>query len=541
VASATIHGSFPGDRDAPSTFTGCEPGSAAAACNTTVAPTARSPAMTKNLSERDAAEVDRQTASIRRVDARFVAPLHVRSAVVLGDLEGWREGLEIVGVDVRASGKADLAVTTRDRVDQAAATGAEMVAVEGGGARDLARAGFVVSRYLPRPRLDHPTLLVALDHPDAARYAALYASGSRSGWKAMRNQLAAELLKRRLVTREKRELTVGLQRPGPPLVVAAATDYGVPRDAQWFLSLGRGDQLSRNVFHLFETGSAEPSWVLKFVRVPGYRDPFDRDEHGLRLAQATPAAAAHAPRLVGRFEAAGIDASLETAARGESLLRLLASNVPRKDRLRRIDAIAGWIVDLGAQTLADPAALNPERQRLLRDVIPHWTDRGATRTLVDSLPEVRPVLQHNDLGSWNILVDETSFTAVDWESARAHGLPLWDLAYFLTDVLASLGEPPEDGWDEWFVRLYSGELPQSDVLFRWIRRAVDAAAVPADAVGPILTLGWLHHALSHVHRGAALQRAKAIGYSSPPRLERVAARWLETPGLGPSWSQWQRG
>jgi hypothetical protein len=497
--------------------------------------------MTEELPRQDVADVDRQTASIRRVDARCIAPTRVRTATVLGDLDAWREGLELVGVDVRtaAGAKPDLVVAPPALVGEAVATGADVIAVEGGGARALTQAGYTVERYWPRPRIENPTLLLALGHPHAARYAALHASGSRSGWRATRNRVAAALLKRGLLRRTTGALTVGLRRPAPPLVVAAAGDLGVPRDAQWFMTLGRGDQLSRNVFHLFEAGSAAPSWVLKFVRMPGYRDPFDRDERGLRLAEGASVAAAHAPRLVGRFEADGVDASLETAAHGELLARLLAADTSSPEKLRRIERIAQWIVDLGAETRADPAALEPERERLLREVVPPWREHGAGDDLVQSLSPLSPVLQHNDLGSWNILVDDRSFTAVDWESARAHGLPLWDLAYFLTDVLAPLDAPEGEGPDARILRLYRGEHPHSRLLFQWIARAVEASAVPPEAVGPIITLGWLHHGLSHFHRRAALEREKAIGYPSPPPLERLAKLWLTSPGLGPSWDRWR--
>jgi hypothetical protein len=494
--------------------------------------------MTEEL-PRDVADVDRQTASIRRVDARCVVPWRVRRAAVLGDLDAWREGLELVGVEVTADGKPDLAVAPPGLLDEAVATGADAIAVEGGGARALARAGYHVTRYLPRPRIENPTFVLALAHGDAARYAALHATGSRSGWRAARNRVAASLLKRRLLPARASALTVGLRRPAPPLMIGAAGDLGVPRDAQWFMTLGRGDQLSRNVFHLFEPGAAAPSWVLKFVRSPGYRDPFDRDERGLRLAAASPVAAAHAPRLVGRFEADGLDASLETAARGELLARLLAGGASRSDQLRRIEEIARWIVDLGAATRADAAALEPERERLLRDVVAPWAKHGAGDDLVRSLPPIAAVLQHNDLGSWNILVDDRSFTAVDWESAREHGLPLWDLAYFLTDVLAPLDAPATERPEDRVVRLYRGEHPHSQRLFDWTAHAVEATAVPPDAVGRIVTLGWLHHGLSHFHRRAALEREQAVGYPSPPPLERLATVWLTTPGLGPGWDRWR--
>jgi hypothetical protein len=338
-----------------------------------------------------------------------------------------------------------------------------------------------------------------------------------------------------------RALVVGLKRVAPPLIVSAAGEFGVPPSSQWFLTLGRGDQLSRNAFQLFEPGSAVPSWVLKFVRVAGYREPFDRDERGLAIAAGSPTTAAHAPRLVARFEVEGIDASLETAAVGELLKRLLESRLPRSEGIRHIEKIAAWVVEISRRTKAAPDALEAERARLLQDVVPAWAELGGRAALVHSLPPIPSVLQHNDLGCWNIVVGDGSFTALDWESARSHGLPLWDLAYFLTDALATLDGIRGDEWGRFVVGLYRGELSHSRLLFDWIRRGAEATAVPADAVGPILTLGWMHHGLSHVARGAALANARAVGYPSPTPLGKVARLWLTAPGLGPGWRSWRDG
>src|SRR5207249_2997999 len=120
------------------------------------------------------------------------------------------------------------------------------------------------------------------------------------------------------------------------------------------------------------------------------------------------------------------------AAVGELLKRLLESRLPRREGIRHIERIAAWIVEISRRTKAAPDALEAERARLLQDVVPAWADLGGRPELVHSLPPIPPVLQHNDLGCWNIVVGDGSFTALDWESARSHGLPLWDLAYFLT-------------------------------------------------------------------------------------------------------------
>jgi hypothetical protein len=202
--------------------------------------------------------------------------------------------------------------------------------------------------------------------------------------------------------------------------------------------------------------------------------------------------------------------------------------------------VAEWIVHVGKDTAAGPDALAEERRRLTEEIIPPWSEQGASAELVSALPPVAAVVQHNDLGSWNIVVGDGGFQVLDWESARERGLPLWDLFYFLADALAIL-DGSTDGEERHLhtTRLFAGSLPLSSVLFRWTRRAVAEAGVPPEAVGKIATLGWLHHALSPVGRSSAL--ATFTGRSAQPvhGTERVAATWLADPALGASWDRWR--
>ena len=108
--------------------------------------------------------------------------------------------------------------------------------------------------------------------------------------------------------------------------------------------------------------------------------------------------------------------------------------------------------------------------------------------LVDALPPVPAVAQHNDLGTWNVVADDGDFVAVDWENTREAALPLWDLLYFLGDAFVLLDgwKAPADAPKELparMVRLFTGGAPSSPLLFSWVRRAAEAAAVPPDAVG----------------------------------------------------------
>jgi hypothetical protein len=181
-----------------------------------------------------------------------------------------------------------------------------------------------------------------------------------------------------------------------------------------------------------------------------------------------------------------------------------------------------------------------ERERLRTSVAPQWRELGVDSGLVDKLPPLPTVAQHNDLGTWNVVARNGDFVVVDWENARAAGLPLWDLLYFLGNafVLLDTSDAPEQ-MPARMVRLFAGEAPSSPLLFSWVRRAVEAASVPSDAVGVIATLCWLSHSLSAEGHNVDLA---TFTPRDPPRfhgLEGIARAWMAHPALGPSWSVWR--
>ena len=224
--------------------------------------------------------------------------------------------------------------------------------------------------------------------------------------------------------------------------------------------------------------------------MPDYAEPFDRDERGLRLARDVGGPIAeHAPLFLGRLVVAGIHASLESAAVGQRLLGFLHTAAPRSEKLRAIEAVAEWTLSVARHTRAAPERLEPERDRLRQHVLPHWPDAPAE--LADELAAVPAVFQHGDLGSWNVVVRPGGFTVLDWEDALPHAPPLWDLWYLLADALAHLdGAAGPDTRERHFVRLFRGELPGSEILFRWTRQTVEALEHPRrhglDAGDPLL-------------------------------------------------------
>jgi hypothetical protein len=307
-------------------------------------------------------------------------------------------------------------------------------------------------------------------------------------------------------------LTIGSRTSGLPHLLAMADQVANVTTHEWYLVTGEGDDRQRMVWFCFGAGGTEPAHVVKCGRVPGLSDSFDRDAATLRLLDGLPdEITRHAPRVLGRADVDGLPIAVETAAPGQPLHSLLTTDIV--DPVAIVATIAGWIIELGAASASDPSDLD----------LTYLT--GLDDDLVAALPPLRPVVQHNDLGCWNIVATRDTFTAIDWESGRAAALPLWDLVYFLTDALSTMAAPNDDHAKERAMgALLRGELDGSKLLFAHVRDAAHRAGVPLAAVGPIVTLCWLHHA-----RSAGTRDADA----GP--LSRVAARWVDDPVLGPTW------
>lgn len=479
---------------------------------------------------------------------RFTLPFLPKRAAVLGNLTDWRQSLEAVGVQIvqAAAGTAtpDLVVAPARLAADAAAVGAPAIVAEGrGGVSALRKAGYAVQRLLPLPTIAEPEVLLPLDQPEPAVYAVSNWTVAPSRMKQLRNGVFAEALRRRLVPDRLHVLTVGARTPDAPQIVREAYALGVPECAGWFLTLGEGDPFTRGAFHLFRERVASPEWVLKFARVRGYTASFERDERGLALAHTAEPVARHAPRLLGRFTCEGYAASLETSARGRRLTSLLAAPAHRTQKDAAVAKVADWLLEMGDATRSPAPALADELQRLRQEVVPQWEALGADGRWVDDIEGVVAVLQHNDPGPWNVVIDAgLDFVVVDWESARAGGCPLWDLLYFLAEALALVdGALTPDDRELHFARLFRGELPASHTLFAYVRRAASTFDLSALEVGRLATLCWLHHGLSHLARGELLARHGLIARplnAEPPPL-RAARRWLADEALGPSWSRWR--
>jgi hypothetical protein len=467
--------------------------------------------------------------SLGRADARFLLPFIPRSATVLG-IDEWRNGLLEAGVDLEAE-DAELVVASGRAPEESRARGFILE-----GARTRAPVGYASEAFLPLPSLAEQSLLVPIGRDNVTAYALDTWVFPRTWPRALRKR-ALVAFPRALGLLRRPMVTVASREGGQPALLAGARSFGVDPASAWFVVCGQGDELARGLFVVFPPGRREPNRAVKFARVPGYRDPFDRDQAGLELAATSTAAAAHAPRYLGRFEVAGYEASVETAAVGARLGGVLEARGSRARKLQIVESIADWLLEVALETRRPGGSAAAEVERLRLEVLPASPALDATALL--GLEELPTVLQHNDLGSWNILVDRSGdFAAVDWESARAAGFPLWDLWYFLASVLPPIDQSHGDHVRA-FVELFGGDAPSSGLVFARTREHVQALGIPEDAVGRLATLCWLHHGLSHTARKGALARYAADAPVKIWAASRYADAWLTDAALGPAWSRWR--
>jgi hypothetical protein len=483
-----------------------------------------------------------RSSSARLADLRFLLPV-TAERIFLGDgLQSWAAAYERAGVEVLDSDDSEglyarVAVTTAEGLGDEIDKAAETLLAVGTNGRRLRSAGYRTLVALTRPTPGAPRLVL----PTADRLVRRYAFGP---WSAparrihrVRNAVLGRLpgavlaAGHNLVT-----LATRSEAPLVPFLVQAAIDAGVPGATRWFLALGDGDDLQRGVFYLFADGARSPGWVVKFSRLVRLDDPFAADEAGLNMArQAGPITSAHATRLVARVNVGTIRGAVETAAVGSRLYDVVLRRGPRS--LPLVESIAEWVCAIGEESTTSCEELLPELDRLRERISHNWPSLTG-RNPIELIPAVGGVLAHNDLGTWNIVVQDDVFTVIDWESARRPTLALWDLLYFLTDALVMFEVGPgRSGYLRRALKLLGGELPESEILFRWLRRGAKSAGIPIEAVGPVATACWLHHASSPALRAAAGAEPGAELTSGV--LSSVAQPWLEDPRLGVDWPAWR--
>lgn len=399
-------------------------------------------------------------------------------------------------------------------------------------------------RYLALPDASSPLLLVDVSSRAAAA-AAVLRWGDINGPRdlAKYTALAGAVLVGRLPSGVD---IVSITPAGTPAILQALEDHGVGRPEWWCAVLTRGSSRRRGVFFV-RLADGRARWaVVKFGRAPGGTEKFDREEAGLSLvAEVGGAAARCAPRSLARFDVDGYPVGVQTAMPGQDCGQLLRGPLPRAVKVRALQRVVSWTIEVARTTSAPPSALAPEWETLRAALSARSAGAaGAARAAPDAaelLPRVAgavpAVFVHGDLADGNVVVSLRTMHAVDWESARRHGPPLWDLLYFSVNTLPLLdGVAGLEQHLAYLVSLFRGEQGASSaLLFRWIRTYVDAVGLDPWLVGPLVALCWLHYAA----RIGFLPHEAAAADAAWPLMALLSEAWSADPALGSDWSAWR--
>jgi hypothetical protein len=440
-------------------------------------------------------------------DLRFLLPEGPDSAIVIGGDRPFEDELAYAGVSVGGD-SADVAIAPAARVREALGVEASSLLLLGRPPLAvLRRAGYNAASYLPLPSERAWTTLVPLGEGVTTRYAVDRFLGTGQTGSRIRYDIAGAVLSRSAARRLPGAITVAARGALAPFMQTAAECHGAPSGCAAIVARSAGSDVSlrRVVMHLVDAEGI-PRSIVKFARLPGLGHPIEREAAGrARAAAAGPVVSTRLPGTYARFEHAGLHASLEAAVAGERLDHLLHGQESREVKLAAVGDVVEWLLAVSRETAAPAETLDPLRAYLNEAILPVWAPYGAPRDLVARVPPVAGVFQHGDLGAVHVIRSDREFRVVDWENARAHSLPLWDLLYFLRDALARIdGAQDDDARVRHFLRLFRGELATSAVLRSAVLRAMDEASVPSTAAGPLATLERLAHAwLADPRLGAA--------------------------------------
>ena len=472
--------------------------------------------------------------TIRAADLRLTLPQPASHIYVAPEIEDWHRAaasLQRLTTDVA---EASLGISrVSPSPSELLQSGPPMLLILGRAPRrPLISAGYSVERVVVRAGTYGPRLAFPLGNTSAARYALETTRPTRSVVDSARTAIVRAALSAGYAPADS-VVTIATRIPGTPFPIAAAADLGADASGGWIAWFGDGDDLQRVVFHAFPTGSDVPTAVVKISRVQLNGSAFAADERGLNLLSSkAPNSSSNAPRILGRFEVEGLSGSVETAALGATL-NLVLDEGDAPSTLRHVERIADWLIAMGVESAGPSSDLAPELERLSRDILGAYAKYGVTDSILTPLESAPAVLAHRDPGSWNIAVSGEQFSLLDWESAAYPSIPLWDLAYFLSDAYSALDGPAEaDTKVDRIAALFKGEHPRSADLMAHLARGADALGLSHDAVGAAVVTGWLHHGRSFAARATRSSGSAVI----EGLINRVARTWLEDPKLGASWS-----
>lgn len=278
-------------------------------------------------------------------------------------------------------------------------------------------------------------------------------------------------------------------------------------DTAWSL-VAPGDFPSQKVLWLVRHPSHDDATLLvKMTRAPQFSPRLYHAHVVLRgLTTSHPSLMDGLPRPL---FAGGAGVLAVTAEENESG-HPLGSTLERDEGAQAVETTIDWLTRLAERTRkpasgdAVASALGEIQDRLEVAVT---IDRHVATALRDGLstlggiPELPVVQQHGDPGVNNILVrNNGGIVVLDWENGEAHGMPLWDLLYFVRSVAVATRGSARTARLEASLVPFTSEGPLNELLADSIHRLTARIDLPGPAIGPLVVHCWVQQALKETTR-----------------------------------------
>lgn len=387
----------------------------------------------------------------------------------------------------------------------------------------LQQAGLLVDFFINLPSWEDTRYLVSLDYA-AAKYALSFLIPTRR-WKRKLLLGALHLPRGRTL--------LGWILPGASLIAHPGRarpfldwvhylDSEEPRLERAIVSLSLRERQGSIVIHGLSTGTS-PANVTKLSW--NHEGASRTATEGERLVEQGPSAhraGARVPDVRVTQQIGDVSVLVESVISGRPAAAILAAHPRRLAPI--LGQVVDWLIAWNRLTKAERYVGGSEIEQWVRA----WV-HDISFTLADSSDYLRwislrcgeitapvpLVATHNDLTTWNVLVDERDgLGIVDWQEARPDGLPLVDFFYVLVDAVtaARLAVDRLSAFQQCFAPTGVYRELTRQLLAR-LRQDVD---VPIDAIDLCLHVCFLGH--------AANERKQTTGGRSQPFYD--LAHWI---------------
>ena len=429
---------------------------------------------------------------------------YARRAVVLGAPTGLVSETEAPAADERVdlvvarAREGELESLVAQATEKVDADGLVYLVVPGRDRRKarsaLVGAGLIAGpEFVHVPDPEHVRLLVALE--PASLQLAAERLGRRT-WKWNVARVAARIRLGSLVFGGHMVGVVGRRSTAKPLFGWLA-ELGYELDSAVIQRSGGTGDL---VVYALTADVPNPTVVAKVSPVA---ERLEHESGALEtLAKAARSAGAEVPRPLGRSVlGSGTSVVLQTPVAGRVLAEHVAGRPARFERA--LERIAAWLLEW-QQSSARGAALAPRIEEVLAaaTTVAAMLDSGEeylgrVRALAARVEAAIPlVAAHQDLTAINVLDDDGRLGIVDWEHARADGLPLTDLLYAAADLSAAVGRYADRRGA--FLDCFSEDGRWRSLLAHAERRVARGLGFSEEAADLCFHACWAHHAANEL-------------------------------------------